>query len=288
MTISEPCVVYDMPEADYHADPCPEPSLSSTMAKTIIKPGGPALLRWQMTHPRVEKRAFDFGHAAHEKILGRGMGVVEIPAEYLTSSGAVSSKAEAKAWLSAQRDAGLVPLKAEEIAQIGDMAEALLANPLAAELLTQGSGQPEVSMFGVDEETGRWMRGRLDFLANPHLVVDYKTSGVPVDAESWTRQSWAYGYHIQAAHYLLLGTQLGCLDPGAEFLFVAQQKAAPYLVSVLRLDEDLLSAGYLSVHRALTIWDQCVTIDEWPGMPQTIQTISAPRWAHYTTEEEEY
>lgn len=286
MTISEPCVVYDMPEADYHADPCPEPSLSSTMAKTIIKPGGPALLRWQMTHPRVEKRAFDFGHAAHEKILGRGMGVVEIPAEYLTSSGAVSSKAEAKAWLSAQRDAGLVPLKAEEIAQIGDMAEALLANPLAAELLTQGSGQPEVSMFSVDDTTGQWMRGRLDFLANQQLIVDYKTSGVPVDADSWTRQSWAYGYHIQAAHYLRMGVQLGCLDPDSEFVFVAQSKTAPYLVSVFRLDDEALQLGYRLVDRALTVWDRCLTTGEWPGMPQTIQTITVPKWAHLYDNEE--
>ena len=190
--------------------------------------------------------------------------------------------------MAAQRDAGLVPLKTDEITQIDDMAEALLANQLAADLLTQGSGLPEVSMFGVDEETGRWMRGRLDFLANQQLIVDYKTSGVPVDADSWTRQSWAYGYHIQAAHYLRMGVQLGCLDPDAEFVFVAQSKTAPYLVSVFRLDDEALQLGYRLVDRALTTWDHCMTLDEWPGMPQTIQTISAPRWAHYTTEEEEY
>ena len=51
---------------------------------------------------------------------------------------------------------------------------------------------------------------------------------------------------------------------------------------------EALQLGYRLVDRALTTWDHCMTLDEWPGMPQTIQTISAPRWAHYTTEEEEY
>lgn len=278
MTITEPCVLLDMDEATYHSDPCPEPSLSSTMAKTIIKPGGPATLRWEMTHRRVEKREFDFGTAAHAKVLGRGMEVVEIPEEYLTERGGISVRGEARAWMSEQRDAGLIPLKRAEIVQIDDMAEAILNEPVCADLLTTGHGMPEVSMFSIDPETSRWMRGRIDFLASSTVVCDYKTSTPSVDPVSWDKTSWNYGYHIQAAWYLRLGALLGVIDPDAEFWFIAQQKTPPYLACAHRIGADLLDIGWVTCESAIRMWDQCLTTEEWPRISARTEVMEPPYW----------
>ena len=77
--ITEPTVLFDLDDATYHADRlCPERTLSSTMAKAILQPAGPARLRELLDNPPPRKKVFDFGSAAHEKVLGRGQPVVGI------------------------------------------------------------------------------------------------------------------------------------------------------------------------------------------------------------------
>ena len=67
--ITEPGL-YDVPEAEYHADRNLSPtlgrSLSSSGAKTILD--CPARYQWEREHPRV-KDAFDQGTIAHALIL---------------------------------------------------------------------------------------------------------------------------------------------------------------------------------------------------------------------------
>lgn len=59
------------------------------------------------------------------------------------------------------------------------------------------------------------------------------------------------------------------------------------MVSVSRLDDELLAAGHAAAVRAAEIWDRCLTLNDWPGLPHTIQTISAPRWAQIDDDEDE-
>ena len=61
--------VYDLPMAEYHADPCPEPSLSSSIIRLLCSAS--PLHAWT-AHPRLnaayvaeESDRFDVGTAAH-------------------------------------------------------------------------------------------------------------------------------------------------------------------------------------------------------------------------------
>ena len=289
--ITTPGAVPDMPEEIYHGDPCPEPSLSSTMAKTITKPGGPARLKHELTNPPVFKKAFDFGAAAHTKALGRGSEYVIWPDQFLTPGGTLSESAKIKdkraAWEYQARKAGRIPLLPNQVEQVAAMAEQLLANPFAAELLTRGHGVPELSIFDIDERTGRWLRGRLDLRIDETMVVDYKTTSKSAAPDAWDREAWQYGYHVQAAHYLAIAAHLGIVTPDAEQWFIVQESFPPYLVAVHRMDTELLADGYALVRRAITLWDRALTTGEWPGYPQTVNTISRPRWADAITEEDE-
>lgn len=275
--ITAPTVLWDLPEEVYHADRlCPEPSLSSTMAKTILQPAGPARLRELLDNPPPRKKVFDFGSAAHEKVLGRGQPVVGIDGN--------RNAAAVKAEIAAAEAEGFLVLKPAEVQAVDAMAEAILAHPLAAELLTSGGGKPEVSMFGIDDQTGRWLRGRLDFLHSRELVVDFK-SGQSASPHDFGRAAWSFGYHIQAAHYLRLAVALDLVEPGADYWLIVQEKAPPYLPAVYRLDVALLADGHARVRRAIDLWDRCLELADWPGFPTTPQTITAPAWA--TTEGED-
>ena len=77
--------VYDLDAAAYHADPCPEPSLSSSIGKLIV---GRSPLHAKCAHPRLnpdyqprESGKFDLGSTVHKLILGKGAEVVAIEAD---------------------------------------------------------------------------------------------------------------------------------------------------------------------------------------------------------------
>src|SRR5690606_22393044 len=159
-------IVLDYPEAEYHA----RPELSSTQARTLLD--SPARYHYALTH-REEKTAYDFGHAAHAKILGVGSPVIEYPAEHLTPSGNISTKAATVAWASEQRAASLVPVAPGEVKAVDIMAEAALAHPEARRLL-ELDGHSEVSVFATCPETDVRCRARIDRLSDEY-AVDLKT-----------------------------------------------------------------------------------------------------------------
>ncbi|AOT24390.1 PD-(D/E)XK nuclease-like domain-containing protein [Propionibacterium phage B22] len=281
MPITKPCAVKDMPEGEYHSDPCVEPSLSSTMAKTIVSgEAGPARLREIMSHGQEHKAVFDFGSAAHEKVLGRGAGVEVLDFPAWTTK--ASREARQAVW-----DAGGTPVLAKDSAQVDAMAEAILSNPVAGELFTRGAGSPELSMFTIDEETGRWQRGRLDFLADRKTIVDFKTSGQSVELPDWIKHSWQFGYHIQAAAYMDQAISLDLVDEDAIFLHVVQETKPPFLLAIYQVSADQLAEGRRQMRRALDLWDRCLTLDEWPAIPAVIQLSKLPDWVHTTDDEKD-
>lgn len=252
----------EIDEAEYHR----HPALSVSIAKNLLKPGGPAKVNWDMKHGRAGSRVFDLGHAAHKHALGVGDELVDIGTDLRTKA---AREAEAQA-----RMAGKVPLRTADMQVAGAMGAALKANPLAMELLSDG--RPEVSLFGSDEKTHRTIRGRIDWLRDDGILVDYKTTE-SASAKKFASSAIDFGYHMQGAWYLDLATQLDI--PAERFVFIAQEKKAPYLVNVIELDADFLHLGRLHNREAIDLWDWCLTNGEWPGHPEGVTTIAPPAWA---------
>ena len=273
--IDRPRHVDDMPEDVYHADPVAGGSLSASMAKVLIKPGGPAKLRHQLDHGTKPKRVFEFGHAAHKLVLGKGLDIRVIPDDVLATNGAASTSA-AKAFIDLAQAEGAVALKPNEALQVVAMAEALRRTPEALAVMETEHLEHEVSAFTKDEQTGVWLRCRFDMVA-PTLVADYKTAANAEPGKFARSTMLDMGYHVQAAHYLDMAAALGLADSDAPFQFVVQEKEAPYLVSVITVSEEYLDLGRRDMRRAINLWAQCTQTDTWPGYPAT--TAIPPRWA---------
>ena len=273
--IDTPQYVADMTEGTYHADPVSGGSLSCSMAKVLIRPGGPAKLRHQLDHGTKPKRVFDLGHAAHLLVLGKGLPLAIIPDDYLGSNGAASTKA-AKEFIDTARAEGKVPLKTSEAQQITDMADALTANPEADEVLHAEARQVELSAFAQDEQTGVWLRCRFDLVA-PGVVADYKTAADADPSKFARRTMLDLGYHMQAAHYLDMAHCLGLANPDAGFAFIVQEKEPPYLAAVVTVGDDYLALGRRDMRTAIDLWAECNRTGQWPGYPATI--AEPPKWA---------
>ena len=277
MTTTVPIIdtpgLYNLPDDVYHSDPVPGGSLSSSGARRLLPPSCPAKFAYERANPPAPRKAFDLGHAAHLRVLGAGPEILVVDAPDWRTKAAREQRDEAYA-------AGLVPLLVEQADQVEAMAAAIRAEPLAAALFNPSTGVAEQSAFWVDEETGVWLRARIDFLRNRAgrvLAVDYKTTD-SADLEHIRRSVYRYGYHQQDPWYLDAITALGLgEDPG--FAFVFQEKAPPYLVTVVELDTSARDAGRALNRQAIEVYAECTRTDRWPGYAEDIALIELPPWA---------
>lgn len=270
--ITEPGV-YDLSEADYHADPVPGGSLSSTGARKLLPPSCPAKFRYEQDNGQPFKREFEIGHAAHQRVLGAGPDLVVVDRERWDTNAV-------KAEVAAIRAAGNVPLKRAEYEQVEAMAAALRENPIVRALFNADSGRPEQSLFWVDQV---WRRARLDWLPERRgmgrvILADYKScADAATDAVS--KSIYNYGYHVQAAWYLDGAQRLGLAGEDAAFLFVFQEKTPPYLVNVVQPDAMALRIGRSLNREAVDIYRRCRMTDVWPGYADDVQLVGLPAWA---------
>ena len=271
--VTEPGV-YDLPEFIYHADPVPGGSLSQSGAKKLLSTC-PARFRYEQDNPPGPTRAMELGTAAHKLVLGVGADLVEVEAKDWRSK-------DAKEAADAARARGAVPLLSEEMRTVEAMAEALSQHPIARALLNRDAGTPEASLFWRDDETGVMLRSRFDFLPDRGvrdrlLVSDYKTC-VSAHPDKFQKSAYDFGYFQQAAWYLSGVRALGLADDAA-FVFIAQEKAPPYLVSVFDVDFVALDYGHSRNREAIDLFAECVAANHWPGYADDVVTLRLPRWA---------
>lgn len=268
---------------DYHRDVVPGGSLSSSGARALLEPGCPAQFKYDREHPAAPKKDFDLGTAAHTLVLGNGADLVEVTAKRWDS---LAVKSE----VAAIRAAGKIPLKTAEMEQVEAMAEAIRQDRWAGPLFAPGRGVAEQSMYWIDKATKVTCRCRPDWfmdLPDLTLCVDYKTTR-DASPSGVSKAIGDYHYHQQAAWYLdgieaVTGKQ-------ARFVFVAQSKTAPYLVTTRVLTEADVAIGRAKNARALRIYAECTKTGIWPdwtGPVDEIPTIALPTW-QATREAEEF
>ncbi|SKF66690.1 gp60 protein [Mycobacteroides abscessus subsp. bolletii] len=272
-------------DTEYHAD---RSALSSSGARLLLPPSTPAMFRWRMDNPSETKPEWDFGRMAHRVLLGAGaeICVLEPAIHGLTKGGAIAKSPRATdTWKEAEAEAraeGRVPVHVDDYQIAQAMADKVREHPTAGPLFAADDGQAETSLVATDPETGVRLKARPDWL-NPTgdrlTIVDYKTAASS-EADAFSRRAADYGYHIQDAWYRRVA-QLLKLDDDPRFLFVVQEKEAPYEVSVFEYQDPIDKAeSKRQMHEAISIYQRCKAEDKWPGRSPEITPIFLPRWAH--------
>lgn len=257
MQITAPGTHTDIALTDYHGDICDAPSLSSSMARTLINECPAFLHANSYLNPNFTpepKEHFEFGTASHLMFLepdqlAERLDVIDAPDW---------RKKDAQEARAAARTNGKVPMLIGQMAELEAMRAALFAHSIASKAFV--GGQAEMSAFVRDGNI--WLKARPDYV-RPESLVDYKTT-TSANPKEFARRAFALGYHQQAAWYLdVLKAATG--EVRSDFWFVTQAKVWPYLVTVVRFGDDAIEAGRALNRKAIDAFKRCVDTGEWPG-----------------------
>lgn len=276
MPITEPGF-YEMTPDEYHADPCPAPSLSNSVAQILLDRSP-----WHAfhAHPRLNpfyvedegSKRLDLGSVAHALLLGAGRLIETIDADdYRTK--------DAREKRDAARKAGRIPALTADMDRAGTMAEIARKQiervPEIAAMVDSPNAKSET--VAVWREGDCWARAMLD-RTDLRVVLDYKTC-TNANPAALSRHLYGNGYHIQRGFYL---RGLDAIDPAGagrrKFYFLFQEIDEPYACTVMELDGTGATLGARQCDQAVRMWQQCIASGLWPSYPPFVHRAEMPGW----------
>lgn len=262
-----------MPAAQYHSDPAPQPSLSSSIAKLLLSAS--PRKAW-FAHPRLNPNyresadsKYDLGTAAHAVLFENDASKIIVidPEQYPSKTGGVPAGWTNKAIRAARDNAygsGKTPLLKSDYGDVRamvDAAQEFIKQSAIATFWNYEDAQSE--MTAIWQEGGIWLRSRLDRLSiAKRFIGDYKST-TDASPEAFSRQIIRMGYHIQDAFYRRAAKALGVSSP--RFVFLAQSCEEPYECTLHDCHPALQEIADAEVNRAVNIWRTCITENRWPS-----------------------
>lgn len=279
MKIERAGIYTDMPTSDYFEDPCPQPSLTQSVAKILLEKS--PLHAWH-AHSRLnpdwrpdDPTKFDTGNIAHKLLIGRGRDIV-----VLNEFEDWRKKAAQEAREAAAADGKLAVL-GKKFALADRMVKAareqLELRGLSG-LFNSDHGAGEVCLAW--QEDGVWFRQLVDWLRNDNMMfVDLKTTDMSAAPHGLGRMMVNAGWPIQAA-MAERGLNAIVGEKRRRFLFVVQEAGdKPHALNVVEMSESTMTMGRKMLDMAVHIWKDCITRDRWPGYPLEIIVPDYPGYA---------
>ena len=258
-----------------------KPGVSASDLKLMMK--SMATYKYAKEHPEeTDTPAFLFGRAYHKLMLEPD----DFEKEFIVSPKFDRRTKEGKAaYEKFLQDAeGKDVIDEETYQKLLEMQIALYKTPFVKFLI---KGEHEKSFFWVDEETKMACKCRPDSFGEvkgEYVCVDLKTTK-DAETDKFMRDAVKFGYDIQAYHYCQ-GLK-NAYGHDFKFLFIAQEKTAPYLVNVLEADEYFMRSGKELRTELLKKFEKALKTDIWEGYideASGINTLSVPAWLRNSLE----
>ncbi len=266
--------IYNLSSEQYHADPCPTASLSSSIAGILLDQSP---LHAYIAHPRLNPNyvredgnsRFDLGSAAHMMLLERREDrIVRVQADDWRTKAAKEARDAAQA----NGQYAVLERQYADIVAMCAAAQDYVQTTELGDILATGT--PEQSVLW--QEGDLWYRCRPDMLSSDRRIcLDYKsTESAAPDAIA--KQIGRMGYDLQAEFYTRGIAAVTGQEPAFVFLF--QEITAPYACSLISLANAFREVGRLKVNRALDLWTKCIKTDAWGGYSNRILYCEPRPW----------
>jgi hypothetical protein len=268
--------ILSVSDVSYYGDPCERPSLSQSIAHTLLTKS--PLHAWQ-EHPRLggvrrgATASMRKGSLVDSLLLGDGSEIVVIDAPDFRTK-------EAQKLRDAALAQGKTPILPKELEPARETVDSIRASLEGHGIELAGHSQFAVEWTEDTIHGPIFCRGKLDhFSLETRTIYDLKTSNSAHPA-ACARHVLDYGYHIQQAAYTraiekLHPALLGRLD----FVFLFVEPTPPYAVTPARLTGPFRELGMRQWDRACETWAWCLSRNIWPGYADGIVALEPPPWA---------
>lgn len=252
-------IIYDMSNEEYHSSPAISKSALDEFAKSplhywdrYINPDKPT---------RKPTEAMLIGSALHTLVLEPHKFEAEYAVYPEFDKRTKLGKEEFIVW---QHDnEGKIHISKEAYTDCQRMVDAIGKHPVARTLL-DGSGKAETSIFWrYHKNLPIDCRCRPDYITPSGIIVDLKTS-LTASENGFKWKAYDMRYHVQAAFYGQ-GFKAAFGAFPEDFMFVAVEKTAPYLVSVQRATKEFIAEGHMEMEENLRGIAQCRVSGVYPG-----------------------
>ena len=272
MEMSKEPTLHIMSDDEYHADPCPKPSLSSGVARTLheLSPAH----AWTK-HPRlgrqvtVPSKQMLFGSAVHKLVLQpedlQPVTLVEGPDGPYTNWRSKDAQA--------QRDIassnGHIPMLTHEYEAACELADAIKASQLFEDKTLFALGADAIHEYA--EAAITWTEGDVWFRIKPDyfvvtvqdvVIIDLKTTGVAATPDNWGR-TMIWNYAMQSGLYRR-GLQKLYPEHDIHWKFVVAETDPPYGIAAFQFDEQGTQYADQICEKAVATWKRCLANDKWP------------------------
>lgn len=236
-----------------------------------------ASYKYYKEHPEdSDSEALQFGRAYHKLMLEPD----DFDNEFIVSPKFDRRTKEGKAAYEdfLKKAEGKEVINEETYQKLLEMQIALYNTPFVKLLI---KGEHEKSFFWTDEATGIPCKCRPDSfgkIKDQYICIDLKTTN-DAETDRFMRDALKFGYDIQAYHYCQ-GLEDAYKKP-FKFIFIAQEKTAPYLVNVLEADDYFMKSGEELRNSLLEKYKEALETDKWEGYMNEasgINSLSVPKW----------
>lgn len=262
---------------EYHRDPCLTPSLSASIAWTLVDES--PLHAWAQ-HPRLgavsrpPTEATERGDLFHRMLLGAGKSLEVIDARDYKTAAAREAR-------DAAREAGRIPVL-REVHDDASSACRIIEGRLDDLGIKLKPARSEIGIFWVDQtSSGEPVQCR--------ALVDQWQPPIEYDLKSISRMSTdaiasaiaEHGYHLQRAAYRrALEANAPKLVGRIKQRLIFFETAAPFDVVIVPLSALFLDLGETLWQRAIDTWADCLRSGHWPGVAgdADLVPIDPPPW----------
>lgn len=269
--------ILNVSQEEYFADPCAMPSLSQSIAHTIVSQS--PLHAWSK-HPKLgnqEQRAptaaLDEGTLIHKLLLGKGKSVRLIVADDFRTKAAKDARDEAL-------NEGCLPVLASKFDEAARVAAILKTNLAQYDIVLDGESEVAIEWQEEGSHGPVTCRGMLDHVKlDAGIIFDIKKTR-SAHPRHLSRHLAEYGYEIQRAAYTSAISKLRPdLVGRVKFIFLFLELDAPHIVLPAELDGQARELGEARWSRAVHIWERCLRTNRWPGYSDNIVQLAPAPWA---------
>lgn len=277
--------IYEMSAEEYHADPCIEPSLSSTIAKALVSKSPAHAFE---AHPKLggaidndaeepeDTKEQVLGALCHRLMLGKGADIVTVDADSWRSNAAKAQRDLAVAQ-------GKIPVLKDKLPE----AEAAVKSArFQLDFLGLGhvfrDGRKEIVL--VWQEDGIWLRAMLDNLiidedSKTADIWDLKTVSRSSHPKACAAQIETLGYDLSLQFYSrglakLRPDLVGRIRRHWAFMEVKP----PYSVTPCEITGEWEMVAEHNTERAIALWRKCLTENRWPHYVEAITRLEPKPW----------